>query len=94
MFCTQASKVPISASGLEPASPAQKPQDSHSETGRNGHEVDRRGRRLASGAPNGRRDRRALGKDPVVIRKILTHLELPTQVPAPRPPPSDLFDWS
>ena len=30
----------------------------------------------------------------VVIRRILTHLGLPTEVPAPRPPPSDLFDWS
>jgi hypothetical protein len=33
-------------------------------------------------------------EDPVVIRKILTYLGLPTDVPAPRPPPSDLFDWS
>jgi hypothetical protein len=33
-------------------------------------------------------------KDPLVIRKILTHLGLPTAAPAPRPPPSDLFDWS
>jgi hypothetical protein len=33
-------------------------------------------------------------EDPVVIRKILTHLGLPTDVPAPRPPPRDLFDWS
>ena len=33
-------------------------------------------------------------EDPVVIRKILTHLGLPTDVAAPRPPPSDLFDWS
>jgi hypothetical protein len=33
-------------------------------------------------------------EDPVVIRRILTHLGLPTEVPAPRPPPSDLFDWS
>ena len=33
-------------------------------------------------------------EDPVVIRKILTHLGLPTEVPAPRPPPSDLFGWS
>jgi len=33
-------------------------------------------------------------EDPVVIRKILTHLGLPTDVPAPRPPPADLFDWS
>jgi hypothetical protein len=31
---------------------------------------------------------------PVVIRKILTHLRLPTKVPAPRPAPSDLFGWS
>jgi hypothetical protein len=31
---------------------------------------------------------------PVVIRKILTRLGLSTEVPAPRPPPSDLFDWS
>jgi hypothetical protein len=33
-------------------------------------------------------------EDPVVIRKILTHLGLPTEVPAPRPPPRDLFDQS
>jgi hypothetical protein len=33
-------------------------------------------------------------EDPVVIRKILTHLGLPTDVPAPRPPPADLFGWS
>jgi hypothetical protein len=33
-------------------------------------------------------------EDPVVIRRILTHLGLPTAAPAPRPPPSDLFDWS
>ena len=33
-------------------------------------------------------------EDPVVMRKILTHLGLPTEVPAPRPPPADLFDWS
>jgi hypothetical protein len=33
-------------------------------------------------------------EDPVVIRKILTHLGLRTEVPAPRPPPRDLFDWS
>jgi hypothetical protein len=33
-------------------------------------------------------------EDPVVIRKILTRLGLPTEVPSPRPPPSDLFDWS
>ena len=33
-------------------------------------------------------------EDPVVIRKILTHLGLPTEVPARRPPPFDLFDWS
>jgi hypothetical protein len=32
-------------------------------------------------------------EDPVVIRKILTDLGLPTEVPVPRPPPSDLFDW-
>jgi hypothetical protein len=32
-------------------------------------------------------------EDPVVIRKILTHLGLPTAA-APRPPPADLFDWS
>ena len=30
-------------------------------------------------------------EDPVVIRKILTHLGLPTEVPAPRPPPRDLL---
>jgi len=29
-----------------------------------------------------------------VIRKILTHLGLPTEVPAPRPPPADLFELS
>jgi len=33
-------------------------------------------------------------EDPVVIRKILTHLGFSTEVPALRPPPSDLFDWS
>jgi hypothetical protein len=33
-------------------------------------------------------------EDPVVIRRILTHLGLPTEALAPRPPPSDLFDWS
>jgi Putative transposase len=33
-------------------------------------------------------------EDPVVIRKILTHLGLPTETSVPRPPPSDLFDWS
>ena len=27
----------------------------------------------------------------VVIRKILTHLSLPTEVPAPRPPPRNLL---
>ena len=27
--------------------------------------------------------------DPVVIRKILTHLGLPTELPASRPPPRD-----
>jgi len=32
-------------------------------------------------------------EDPVVIRKILKHLGFPTEVPAPRAPPSDLFDW-
>ena len=26
--------------------------------------------------------------------RILNHLGLPTEAPAPRPPPSDLFDWS
>jgi|SRR6266404_5370540 len=29
--------------------------------------------------------------DPVVIRKIATHLGLPTEVPASRPPPGDLL---
>jgi len=33
-------------------------------------------------------------EDPVVIRKILTHLGLPTEVPAASPPPRDLFGWS
>lgn len=32
--------------------------------------------------------------DPVVIRKILTHLDLPTEIPPPRPSPRDLFGWS
>ena len=30
-------------------------------------------------------------EDSVVIRKILTHLSLPTEVPAPRPPPRNLL---
>jgi hypothetical protein len=30
-------------------------------------------------------------EDPIVIRKILTHLGLPTEAVAPRPPPRDLF---
>jgi hypothetical protein len=30
-------------------------------------------------------------EDPAVIRKIVTHLGLPTEVPAPQPPPRDLF---
>ena len=30
-------------------------------------------------------------EDPLVIRKILTHLGLPSEVPALRPPPSDFF---
>ena len=30
-------------------------------------------------------------EDPVVIRKILTHLGLPTEAEAPRPPPRELF---
>jgi hypothetical protein len=33
-------------------------------------------------------------EDPVVIPKILTHLGLPTEVPALRPPPRGLFAWS
>jgi hypothetical protein len=33
-------------------------------------------------------------EDPVVIRRILTHLGLPTDVQPPRPPPSDLFGCS
>jgi hypothetical protein len=33
-------------------------------------------------------------EDPVVIRRILTHLGLPTEASAPRPRPSDLIDWS
>jgi len=33
-------------------------------------------------------------EDPVVVRKILTHLGLSTEVPAPRRPLPDLFDWS
>jgi hypothetical protein len=42
------------------------------------------------------RPRRVLAtiEAPVVIRKILTHLGLPTQAPAPQPPPADLFDWN
>jgi hypothetical protein len=35
----------------------------------------------------------ATHRGPVVIRKILTHLGLPTEVRAPWSPPSDLFDW-
>jgi hypothetical protein len=30
-------------------------------------------------------------EDPLVVRKILTHLGLPTEARAPRPPPRDLF---
>src|SRR5206468_7375165 len=30
-------------------------------------------------------------EDPVVIRKILTHLGLPTEPPSPRPPPRNLL---
>jgi hypothetical protein len=30
---------------------------------------------------------------PLLIRRILTHLGLPTAAPAPRPPTADLFDW-
>ena len=30
-------------------------------------------------------------EDPVIIRKIPTHLGLPTEPPAPRPPPSHLL---
>jgi hypothetical protein len=30
-------------------------------------------------------------EDPVVIQKILTHLGLPTEPPAPGPPPADLL---
>ena len=30
-------------------------------------------------------------EDSVVIRKVLTHLSLPTEVPAPRPPPRNLL---
>jgi hypothetical protein len=33
-------------------------------------------------------------EDPVVIRRILTHLGLSTAASAPRPPPADLFDWN
>ena len=33
-------------------------------------------------------------EDPLVIRKILTHLGLPIEAVAPRPPPRDLFGWS
>jgi hypothetical protein len=33
-------------------------------------------------------------EDPVVIRKILTHLGLPTDVQPPRPLPADRFHWS
>src|SRR5262249_25747076 len=32
-------------------------------------------------------------EDPVVIRKVLAHLGLPTDGPPPRPPPADLFGW-
>ena len=30
-------------------------------------------------------------EDPIVIRKILTHVGRPTEAVAPRPPPRDLF---
>jgi hypothetical protein len=42
------------------------------------------------------RPRRVLAtiEAPFLIRKILTHLGLPTQAPAPQPPPADLFDWN
>jgi len=33
-------------------------------------------------------------EDPVVILRIPTHLGLRTELPAPRPPPRDLFGWS
>jgi hypothetical protein len=33
-------------------------------------------------------------EEPVVIRKILTHLGLPTEARAPQSPASELFDWS
>jgi hypothetical protein len=33
-------------------------------------------------------------EDPLVIRRILTHLGLPTEASPPRPPPADLFGWS
>jgi hypothetical protein len=33
----------------------------------------------------------AIIEDPIVIRKILTHLGLPTEPPSPRPPPRDLL---
>jgi hypothetical protein len=50
----------------------------------------------ASPAPDGGGRMRVVAtiEDPVVIRRMLTHLGLPTAAPAPRPPPSDLFDWS
>jgi hypothetical protein len=49
---------------------------------------------LACARCGGRMRMVATIQDPVVIRKILTHLVPPTDVPAPRPPPSDLFGWN
>jgi hypothetical protein len=33
-------------------------------------------------------------EDPVVIRRILVDLGLPTAAPTPRPPPSERLDWN
>ena len=49
---------------------------------------------LACARSGGRMRVVATIEDRVVIRRILTHLGLPTEAPAPRPPPSDLFDWA
>ena len=51
-------------------------------------------RRPAVAPPVARWDPGTIAGDPVVIRRILTHLGLPTAAPARRPPPADLFDWS
>jgi hypothetical protein len=53
-----------------------------------------RDRRVSLSSCGGRMRVVATIEDPVVMRRILTHLGLRTEASAPRPPPSDLFDWS